>query len=415
MCSGFFYTPNTTTTAYRKDVQTLFFYIHYSYMRILAIETSCDETAVALLAFTKQGTATRYHILAEKLYSQSDIHSTYGGVYPSLAKREHQKILPILTKELLETASLLQKDSSAEITNTIQDICVREPAMLSAIEQHFSHTKPEAIDVLAVTQGPGLAPALWVGVNFVRTLSLLWDIPVIPVNHMEGHIVSALITDTELITPDYPLLALLVSGGHTELVLADSPGAYQKIGQTLDDAAGEAFDKVARLLGLPYPGGPALAKLADVARKQNLTSPTTFPRPMLQDSTCNFSYAGLKTAVRVFCEKHRNLSDTDKAAIAMEFENAVIETLTEKTRRALEIYTPKSIVVGGGVSANTHLRKAMHDLAEQYPNTILYLTNRTYATDNALMIALAAYINHTPVVAETLAAQANLSFPAIST
>ena len=383
-------------------------------MRILSIETSCDETAVALLSFTNAGNRTRYQILAEKLHSQSDIHSSYGGVYPSLAKREHQKILPILAHTLLESESLLQKEPSAQISDTMRQICERESEMLKAVEQRFAHTRPITIDALAVTRGPGLAPALWVGVNFARTLALLWDIPVIPVNHMEGHIVSALITDTEIITPRYPLLALLVSGGHTELVLSAHPGIYQKIGQTLDDAAGEAFDKVARLLGLPYPGGPALANLAETARATAATPPTTLPRPMLHDDALNFSYAGLKTAVRVFCEKHPNLSEIDKSALAMEFEDAVIETLLVKTQRALERCSPKSVVVSGGVSANKQLRKQFRHLSEQHPQITLYCAKRNYATDNAVMIALAAYTNRATAAAETLTADANLSFPTLA-
>ena len=381
-------------------------------MRILSIETSCDETAVALLSFTDAGSRTHYEVVAEKLHSQSDIHRSYGGVYPSLAKREHQKILPILARALLEDESLLQKDASAQISDAVRQICAREPDMLKAIEQHFARTRPTTIDTLAVTCGPGLAPALWVGVNFTRALALLWDIPIIPVNHMEGHIVSALITDTELITPQYPLLALLVSGGHTELVLATRPGTYQKIGRTLDDAAGEAFDKVARLLGLPYPGGPALAGLATKARESAATPPTTLPRPMLQDDTLNFSYAGLKTAVRVFCEKHPNLSEHEKAALAMEFEDAVVETLLVKTQRALERYNPKSIIISGGVSANKQLREQFQNLSKQHPQIALYCAKRGYATDNAVMIALAAYTNRAiTTAAETLTADANLSFP----
>lgn len=380
-------------------------------MRILAIETSCDETAVALLEFTEQDKKTRYTVLAEKIHSQSDIHSAYGGVYPSIAKREHQKILPILTKDLLSEMSLLHPEPSAKITDTVKQICSREPDMLSAITRHFTHTRLDTADALAVTRGPGLAPALWVGVNFTRAIATLWNIPIIAVNHMEGHIVSALITDTRLIAPQYPLLALLVSGGHTELVLANQPGRYQKIGQTLDDAAGEAFDKVARLLDLPYPGGPGLANLAENARQHKYTTITTFPRPMSKDISLNFSYAGLKTAVRTYYEKHPNLSETDKSAIAMEFENAVVETLTEKTQRAIEQHAPKSIVVAGGVSANKHLRREMHTLTKQYPKTTLYLANRRYATDNALMIALAAYTNRTNTRAEALTADAGLSFP----
>lgn len=380
-------------------------------MKILAVETSCDETALALLAFTDQGGKTQYKVLAEELYSQADLHSGYGGVFPTLAKREHQKILPVLTKKMLHTMSLEYTDPSVRMTDAIRETCSREPALLTALETQFVGIRPSGIDALAVTRGPGLAPALWVGVNFVRALSLLWDIPIIPVNHMEGHIVSALIADDMLITPEYPLIALLVSGGHTELVLAGKPGLYQKIGQTVDDAAGEAFDKVARLLSLPYPGGPEIARLARIARKKELRPPTLLPRPMLQEPSFDFSYAGLKTAVRVLCEKHYPDTDDEKAAIAMEFEDAVIETLTEKTTRAIEHYTPRTVVLGGGVSANTQLRTSLQRLTDKYPNTSLYLSDLRYATDNAFMIALTAYRHreHT-AAAQDLSADANLSF-----
>ena len=384
-------------------------------MYILAIETSCDETAAALLKFTEDNGTIVYRVLNEKLHSQIAIHNQYGGVYPSAAKREHQKILPFLTRKLLDEQSILQKNNAVAINDTIREICVREPNMLADIEKQFTGTQPLQLDALAVTQGPGLAPALWVGVNFIRALSLMWNIPIIPVNHMEGHIISALITDTECITPQYPLIALLVSGGHTELVFAQEPNKYQKIGKTLDDAAGEAFDKAARLLGLPYPGGPEIAKLAQIARSKKIPSFAPLPRPMLKDNSFNFSYAGLKTAIRTVCKNNPNLSEEEKTGLAMEFENAIVETLVEKIRRTLEYYMPKSIVVSGGVSANTYLRKSMHTLIAAYTDTTLYLPDPRYATDNAVMIALAAYTRRhdqkTP--AEYLSADANLSFPDI--
>ena len=381
-------------------------------MHILGIETSCDETALALVTFTEHNGHTHYHIRNEKLHSQNDLHSGYGGVYPTLAKREHQKILPILTKSIIETLPTKPNKPSAETVKMVQDICNREPEMLSAIQTHFTKVRPIDIDTLAVTQGPGLAPALWVGVNFTRALSLLWDIPIIPINHMEGHIVSALISETELITPTYPLLALLVSGGHTELVLAQKEGVYQKIGQTLDDAAGEAFDKVARLLDLPYPGGPEIARLADSARKKGRRPTNRLPRPMLKEPSLNFSYAGLKTAVRVLYEKEQPNSEDEKERIALEFEQAVVETLIEKTRRAIEYHAPQTLILGGGVSANTCLRKEMRVLVKTYPETSLHIAKQAYATDNALMIALAAYRNRKKTVdAKTLAADARMSFP----
>ena len=381
-------------------------------MKILAVETSCDETAVALLAFSTHDGTTSYRILDEKLHSQVALHNQYGGVFPTLAKREHQKILPFLTKKLLETSTVMEQDATVNITDTLQEICSREPDMLNTLTTAFTGVRPLGIDALTVTKGPGLAPALWVGVNFVKALSLLWNIPIIPINHMEGHIVSALTTDTTYITPTYPLLALLVSGGHTELVLATQPHAYEKIGKTLDDAAGEAFDKVARLLGLPYPGGPEIATLAQRARTDYASSTVSLPRPMLQDDSLNFSYAGLKTAVRTLVEKKSRLSDNDKAEIALEFENAVVETLAEKTRRAITQHTPRSVVVSGGVSANTHLRNTLQALVEPHADITLYLPDPKRATDNAVMVALTGYIHqeHT-VQAMNLSADANLSFP----
>ena len=272
---------------------------------------------------------------------------------------------------------------------------------------------PEGIDALAVTQGPGLAPALWVGVTFARVLSVLWNIPIIPVNHLEGHIVSALSDGNRCFRADYPVLTLIVSGGHTELVYSEKPGTYIKVGSTLDDAAGEAFDKTARLLGLPYPGGPAIQRSAENARKKKLTPPAPLPRPMLRDKSLNFSYAGLKTAVRTLTEKTKILSEDERSAVAMEFENAVVETLTEKTKIGIEQYAPKTVAVGGGVSANAHLRREMKALVEKYPGMRLCLPSVAQATDNAVMIALAAYTHRNDTAdPETLRALPNLSFPA---
>ncbi len=382
-------------------------------MRILSIETSCDETAAALLEFTQKNGDIAVNIVAEKLHSQTDIHAEYGGVFPTLAKREHQKILPLLVKNMLKETGTLQSDTAKSITKDIETICEREPDMLSMIRDNFEKTRIEDIDAIAVTRGPGLAPALWVGVNFARAIATLWQIPVIPVNHMEGHIFSALFnTSGTCSKPQYPVLSLLVSGGHTELVLSPKEGEYKKIGNTLDDAAGEAFDKVARLLGLPYPGGPEIGKIAHTAREQNLAAPVTLPRPMLKDSSLNFSYAGLKTAVRVYLEKNPRLSEDETMALAMEFEDAVVETLLEKTRRSIEIHNPKTIVVGGGVSANKHLREKMTEMINMYPETTLHLSELKHATDNAVMIALAAYIHRNEKTdALSLSADSGLSFP----
>lgn len=382
-------------------------------MRILAIETSCDETAVALLECNEGGA---YTVHGEQMHSQVDIHRDYGGVYPSVAKREHQKSLPLLTHRLLSDLHCLEDDASVTLNEDTQQICEREPEMLQSIERLFSGKRGITIDAIAVTQGPGLAPALWTGVNFARTLSLLWDIPVIPINHMIGHIAAALIDEKKIITPAYPALALLVSGGHTELVLASQQNTFEKIGSTVDDAAGEAFDKVARLLGLPYPGGPEISKLAQTARDRNLPQPTSFPRPMLRDGTLNFSYAGLKTAVRLYIEKKKaetepTIEKDEVAAIAREFEEAVVETLITKTRDAIEQHAPASFILGGGVSANAHLRKEITDLLERYPDIQLYLPRAELSTDNAVMIGLAACsLTHNQTSAETLRADSALSF-----
>ena len=382
-------------------------------MRILAIETSCDETAAALLSFSEEDSTVSYTVLGEVLHSQTDLHARYGGVYPHAAKREHQKLLPPLVHSLLSDLSLL-RDAAGDITPDISSVCAREPVMLAQLSSLFAGTAVSDIDAIAVTQGPGLSPALWVGVNFARALSLLWDMPLIPVNHMEGHIVSALVDDSHrIVVPTLPLLALLVSGGHTELVLSKEDGVYEKIGQTLDDAAGEAFDKGARLLGLPYPGGSALSDLAARARAAGISSPVSLPRPVLKDHGYSFSYAGLKTALRVFLEKHPTLSDDERLAVACEFETAIVETLIEKTRRALEEHSPQTLVVGGGVSANTYLRKQLSDLVSHYPSVTLHLPTISLATDNAIMIALAAFVHrHHAVSASSLAADSNLSFPA---
>ena len=375
-------------------------------MRILAIETSCDETAAAIVSFTEVPKGVRVTVEQEALHSQAAAHAPYGGVYPTLAKREHEQILPLLLHSLVSRTTTVCTASSPEhMPDGVSD----------RIHTLFADSEPEQPDAIAVTYGPGLAPALWVGVNAAHALRALWNVPLIGVNHMEGHICSALLDEAGVYhTPTYPLLALLVSGGHTELVLSEKKGVYTKIGMTLDDAAGEAFDKVARLLGLPYPGGPEISRLADLARKKNIAPAAQFPRPMLKDGTLNFSYAGLKTAVRVFLEKHPATGTEEKTAVAVAFEDAVVETLVEKTHRAIEQYRPRTVVLGGGVSANTRLREQMKKHMAQYSEIQLYLSHQRYATDNAVMIALAAYLHRHEKSPENLAADANLSFPIVS-
>jgi len=313
-------------------------------MKILAIETSCDETGIAIVEAMKTGESFSFTVLKNALLSQAQLHAEYGGVYPNLAKREHQKNLPIL----------------------------------------FEQFKDEKVDAIAVTQGPGLEPALWTGIEFAKTVAKERSLPLIPVNHMEGHLISSLAQDGKLENIQLPVLALLISGGHTEFVVMKSWFEYEKIGETLDDAVGEAFDKVARMLNLPYPGGPHISKLAEEHRRKeaesakgprvsrigseplgpdhlSATAPFRLPRPMIGTNTCDVSFSGLKTAA-LYALKGKELSDDEKAAFAEEFEDTVADVFIAKTRRALEATGAQTFVIGGGVAANTFLRQKLQDL-----------------------------------------------------
>ncbi|MEK7105845.1 MAG: hypothetical protein AAB895_00625, partial [Patescibacteria group bacterium] len=311
-------------------------------MRILAIETSCDETGIAIL---ETGAGTIISLTGNALSSQIELHAQYGGVFPTLAKRAHaEKMVPMLTQALDEAYLLEVPESPLALGDALSFLDDKESQLKEQLQPFLSFYQKPDIDYIAVTVGPGLEPALWVGVNTARALSIVWGIPVIPINHMEGHIVTAaFIKDAEslpaqtsknfsLSDVDFPLLSLLVSGGHTELVLAEGFGAYKKIGQTRDDAVGEAFDKVARMLGLPYPGGPAISRLAKEFRETKQGNPFTLPRPMLQSGDYDFSFSGIKTAmlyaIRDLTEQNtREITEEEKPALACAFEDAVVEVL----------------------------------------------------------------------------------------
>jgi N6-L-threonylcarbamoyladenine synthase len=288
------------------------------------------------------------------------------------------------------------------------------------------------IDAIAVTIGPGLEPALWVGVNFAKTLATFWNKPIVGVNHMEGHVVISMIrnddgngvqvigssenTKTYSLFPiTFPLLSLLISGGHTELVLSREWMQYELVGQTRDDAVGEAFDKVARLMGLPYPGGPEISKLATEMRRLEAGLPSggrvRLPRPMIDSNNFDFSFAGLKTAVRNVVEAEE-LTEERKKLIALEFENACADVLVAKTMRAIEEFGAETVVVGGGVSANTHIRASLAQAIKDYGlGTKLLIPLPSLATDNALMIALAGYFRAQRgeyAAADSIRAQGNL-------
>lgn len=366
-------------------------------MKILGIETSCDETAVCLIdAHGDYDADFRFEILGNALYSQVAVHAPYGGVFPNLAKREHARnLVPLFEKVLRDAHELNEEYTDISVyRNHLQSLLSREPDLLDALIRFLATYKKPSIDVIAVTHGPGLEPALWVGINFAKALSITWNIPLVTVNHMEGHVVLSAVEDNAIRTLAYPALALLISGGHTELVLSREWMHYERIGETRDDAVGEAFDKVARLLGLPYPGGPQVSKLADEARERSLERHFKLTRPMLTSDDYDFSFAGLKTAVRRIVEMKQNLSDDERLALAREFEDTVADVLVAKTLAAIEEYGAQSVIVGGGVAANRYIRERLAQAATKIEYSVeLRIPPPIHATDNALMIATAGYFH----------------------
>jgi len=310
-------------------------------MKVLCIEASCDEAAAAVYD-SESG------LLAHRLFSQVDMHAKYGGVVPELASRDHvRKVLPLIHEALA--------DAGTEF-NEIQGV--------------------------AYTAGPGLVGALLVGSSVARSLAYAWGCPAVGVHHLEGHLLAPML---EPEPPRFPFLALLVSGGHTLLAAVHGVGRYQILGSSVDDAAGEAFDKTAKLLGLPYPGGPALAKLAQSGRLGRFK----FPRPMLDRPGLDFSFSGLKTAV-VVATRGLELDDATRADVAADFQQAVVDTLVAKCRRALEQTGFDALVVAGGVGANQQLRQALADLGAKIGVTVSY-PRPSFCTDNAAMIAYAGW------------------------
>lgn len=405
-------------------------------MRVLGIETSCDETAICLMEASGLpakagdiGKDFQCRILGNALHSQAVTHAFYGGVFPNLAKQMHAKnLVPLLEQTLKQsgqsTVDSGQRETKIEdsvnsklLTVNLKNLLEREPELYEQLTIFLQkYARPE-IDVIAVTVGPGLEPALWAGINLARALSRTWKLPIVPVNHMEGHIIVSLLrhdyneqltvsnerensdrklkernsVNCNLSTVNFPALALLVSGGHTELVLMREWMKYEIIGETRDDAVGEAFDKVARMLGLPYPGGPHISRLAEEARTHEAT-PRGFalPRAMMHSGDLDFSFSGLKTAVKRMVDANRPLSQEMKLEIAREFEDAAVDVLVEKSRRAAEEFGAETLIVGGGVSANKHLRKELGKMAKE-SNIELFISLPKFTGDNAVMIALAGY------------------------
>lgn len=378
-------------------------------MRILAIETSCDETAISIIEGKSSRTGVEFKVLGNALSSQAKLHATYGGVFPMMAKREHAKnILPLLIAVLKES-KLYEKAANpwgAKKGKMLATLLLREPELWERLRKLEQLRKPD-VDAIAVTYGPGLEPALWVGINFAKALALIWGVPVVPVNHMEGHIFGAMLQSAEksgtnaegrgrsstyrLQTTRHPLLALLISGGHTELVTSPAPHKYKIIGETRDDAAGECFDKAARMLGLPYPGGPEISRLAE---KGEANPKYKLPRPMIGSDNLDFSFSGLKTAVLYLLKETGTPSTKGKADIAREVEEAITDVLVQKTAKALKATKAKTLVLGGGVSANRKIRDRMRGLVKkEFPGVALFLPEPRLTTDNALMIGVAGYFN----------------------
>ncbi|MBX4209384.1 tRNA (adenosine(37)-N6)-threonylcarbamoyltransferase complex transferase subunit TsaD, partial [Candidatus Parcubacteria bacterium] len=365
--------------------------------------TSCDETAICLVEI--DGKAGRMRILGDTVHSQVDVHASYGGVFPALAKREHQKnLVPVLRKTLSEAGVLEESANgtfSPDIVSKIDAILEREPELLQAFKAFVPTIKKPDIDLMSVTVGPGLEPALWVGINFARALACAWGVPLVPCNHMEGHILAALIRQENggySLLHDgisYPALSLLISGGHTQIVLVEKIGSYKIVGETLDDAVGECFDKTARTLGLEYPGGPKISKLAALARAEGVQSPEPLPRPMMESGDLDFSFSGLKTAVLYMTKRLREKGSLDERTIkgiCREIEDAVTDVVVGKMRQAIETYAAETLIIGGGVIANSNIRAALETLADECSVRIL-LPQADHSTDNGLMIALAGYFN----------------------
>ncbi|MBG8558028.1 MULTISPECIES: tRNA (adenosine(37)-N6)-threonylcarbamoyltransferase complex transferase subunit TsaD [Pseudomonas] len=334
-------------------------------MLVLGLETSCDETGVALYD-SERG------LLADALFSQIDLHRAYGGVVPELASRDHVKRMLPLIRQVLAEADCVATE----------------------------------IDAIAYTAGPGLVGALLVGASCAQALAFAWGIPALGVHHMEGHLLAPML---EAQPPEFPFVALLVSGGHTQLVRVDGIGQYELLGESLDDAAGEAFDKTAKMMGLNYPGGPEIARLA----LQGVPGRFVFPRPMTDRPGLDFSFSGLKTfALNTWQQCQRTGDDTEQTRcdIALAFQQAVVETLTIKCKRALKQAGLKRLVIAGGVSANKALRASLEEMLAGLKGNVYY-ARPEFCTDNGAMIAYAGCQRLAAGQRETLAISVQARWP----
>jgi len=357
-------------------------------MKILGIETSCDDTCASIVEIKNE----KFYILSNIISSQIQIHREWGGVYPSLARREHQKNITSVLKNSLKKAGLLKRKTSKEKINFPEKILEREPYLINNLRKFLEKYQKPEIDLIAVTVGPGLEPSLWTGINFSKALSIYWGIPVIPINHIEAHLNISLfslkenVLELSIDNNSFPAIGLIVSGGHTQLVLIKKFGKYKLIGETRDDAAGECFDKTARILGLNYPGGPEISKRATLFKGKKKIH---LPRPMIKYSNYDFSFSGLKTAVLYYNQKVKEKNEKYINEMSHEIQQSIIDILIYKTISAAKKYEAKTIILGGGVTANKELQKQiLAKVNSQFK--ILFPPQGTHM-DNALMIAVTAY------------------------
>jgi len=388
-------------------------------MIILAIDTSCDDTCITILEVGSRKLELRSNIVS----SQVKIHAKYGGVYPTLAKREHQRnLVPILKKALVESRLLnsklkIQNEKLQFEIKNLEKILEREKYLFINLKKFLKKCeKPKIdastssastlsdnrrVDLITVTVGPGLEPCLWTGVNFAKALSYFWNLPIIPINHIEAHIFANFVGSNSKFKIQnskflFPAICLVVSGGHTQLILMKDFGQYKILGETRDDAAGECLDKCARILGLGYPGGPAIEKQAEKFKVYGLRSKVRLPRPMIHQKNFDFSFSGLKTAV-LYDFKNRppkiRQSREYIREMAAEVQQAIVDVLISKTLKAAKEYRARSIILGGGVAANNELRKQLKVQSLKFKVKFL-VPPKIFCTDNAAMVAIAGYFNY---------------------
>lgn len=371
--------------------------------RILAVETSCDETSIAIIDSIDNQTI---HVHHHEVFSQIDIHKEYGGVFPAVAKRMHAVILPKQIQKVLETFSQKEaSDISEETITKAKEFLQREPQLFEELLKLRKEYEHFPADILAVSTGPGLEPTLWVGVTAMQAIATLWNLPLLPVNHMLGHLASALSAEPKnfktpqtLLPVEFPLITLLISGKHTEIVYFENWNKRIKLGSTRDDASGECYDKTGRMLGFDYPAGKDISMAAQRIRESFTTTPDIekdkelkklLPQPMKHSGDYDFSFSGLKTATKRVIENSDQEFTKNEMAYAIQY--AINEVMETKTKKALKEYSPKTVIVAGGVSADGDIRNRLAKICEEFNITYLPAA-RSLCGDNGLMIALAAHV-----------------------